>query len=79
MTVPTYPNAVVNTIHLNMRSGPGTEYDIIRVLNGGDLVTLTGKSSGSWVHIHTSDNFAGWVNGSYLAFNQPNDDPLTNK
>jgi hypothetical protein len=80
MTIPTYPNAVVNTTHLNMRGGPGTEYDVLRVLNKGHIVVLTGLTQGSWVHVQTADNFAGWVNGSYLAYNVPtSQESLSNK
>ncbi|MFN2247270.1 MAG: PA14 domain-containing protein [Candidatus Promineifilaceae bacterium] len=80
IVIPTYPEAVVNTTHLNLREGPGTENDVLRVLNEGDIVTLTGLTQGSWVHVHTTDNFAGWVNESYLAYNMANEEgPSSNK
>lgn len=76
---PANSTATVNTNALNMRSGPGTEYDPIRTLNGGDVVKLTGRYDGYWVHVHTLDNFAGWVNSNYLSYNAPAGDPLSNK
>lgn len=62
---------VVNTTALNMRSGPGPEFEPIRVLYEGDIVTLTGLYEGYWVHVHTQDNFAGWVSAQYLDYNMP--------
>lgn len=76
---PANSSAIVNTIHLNMRSGPGTEYNVIRTLNMGDVVVLTGLNSGSWVHVQTQDNFAGWVNASYLAYNDSTGEAFSNK
>ncbi len=62
---------VVNTTALNMRSGPGPEFEPIRVLYEGDIVTLTGLYEGYWVHVTTQDNFAGWVSAQYLDYQMP--------
>lgn len=77
---PASTSATVNTTALNMRSGPGTEYEPIRTLYMGDVVTLTGLYEGYWVHVHTMDNFAGWVSSQYLDYNMPvGDSSLSNK
>lgn len=53
------------TVSLNMRSGPGTGYGIIRVLPAGTTVSLTGQRSGEFVSISYSSS-SGWVAERYL-------------
>jgi uncharacterized protein YraI len=53
------------TASLNMRSGPGTGYSIIRVLPAGTTVSLTGQRSGEFVSIAYSSSY-GWVSERYL-------------
>ena len=40
---------------LNVRKGPGTEYDILRTLNKGNRFEIDGKTSGKWIHINVQD------------------------
>ncbi len=54
---------------LNVRSGPGTNFNSLGTLNAKDVVTLTGKdANGAWLQI----NFAigpdgkGWINAAFL-------------
>ncbi len=49
---------------LNVRTGPGTNYPVIRTLANGTSVIVV-ESSGDWRKI--SSPVAGWVNGWYLA------------
>jgi uncharacterized protein YraI len=57
-------NATVNA-NVNFRAGPSTGDNIIRQLQQGDTVTLTGKTSGGWTQIrHGSDT--GWVSTEFL-------------
>lgn len=76
---PANSTATVATTALAMRAGPGPEYEQINTLNGGEVVTLTGLYEGDWVHVHTAYNFAGWVNSSYLSYNAPSGESLSNK
>ncbi|MFN2134718.1 MAG: PA14 domain-containing protein [Candidatus Promineifilaceae bacterium] len=62
---------VVNTTALNMRSGPGTEYEVVQTLVKGEPVQLTGAYNGYWVQVTTRGNITGWVNSSYLDYNLP--------
>lgn len=48
----------------NVRSGPGTEYDIVGGLNRGDSVHITGQTD-NWYRIQT-DNGTGYVSKSLL-------------
>lgn len=52
---------------LNVRSGPGTNYKIVRSLKKGNKVTVT-ATSGSWSKIGTDE----WVSTSYLSAAQVN-------
>lgn len=76
---PANSTATVNTTALAMRAGPGPEYEQINTLNGGEVVTLSGRYDGNWVHVFTMNNFAGWVNSSYLSYNAPSGESLSNK
>ena len=54
---------------LNLRKGPGTEYDIIRAVGDGYPVAIKGKSStvSGWVYVtDITRGVSGWVSSSYL-------------
>ncbi len=53
---------------LNVRSGPGTEYQIVHTLAPDEgCIVQSGKRSGSWVSIKTQ-GVAGWVKSRYLEY-----------
>ena len=60
--------AVINAYHLNVRSGPGITYNVIAVINRGQVVGLTGEknANATWVKIILSNGTQGWVNAYYL-------------
>lgn len=54
---------------LNVRSGAGTAYNTLGILNANDVVRLTGKNrDGSWLQIEFASgvNGKGWVNGAFV-------------
>ena len=54
---------------INVRSGPGTDFESLGVLTPKDVVLVTGKaSSGVWMEIafSSSPNGKGWVSSEYL-------------
>jgi hypothetical protein len=58
--------AIVNTSRLNMRSGSGTQFTRVAVLNGGtELVVLGRNANDSWWYVLV-DGMRGWVSGEYL-------------
>jgi uncharacterized protein YraI len=68
----TFSQAVVTataTANLNVRSGPGTEYDILDTLPQGSVVGFTGfmDSTGNWVQIDAAAGPVGWVAAQYLS------------
>lgn len=61
----TYPAVVVNR-RINLRKGPGTNYQITGKLSGGQTVTIV-ASSGEWVKVLVDrDNQMGWVHRSLI-------------
>ena len=56
----------VDTGALNVRSGPGTNYRVIAVLERGDIVTRIGQS-GKWFKVSTSNGADAWVSSKYLS------------
>ncbi len=48
---------------LNMRTGPGADYDLVTVLAGGTPIVLEARNGDvAWVLVHTADGIieAGW-------------------
>jgi len=50
---------------LNVRSGPGTSYDILRRVYPGDRVESI-EQKGRWVRIGLQGGGTGWVSGNFL-------------
>ncbi len=54
---------------INVRNGPGTEYELLGVLNSNDVIFITGKNpNGAWIQIEfagASDG-KGWVTAEFL-------------
>jgi uncharacterized protein YraI len=54
---------------VNVRSGPGVDFELLGVLNSNDLVSITGRdSSGEWLLIEfaASPDGKGWVTAEFL-------------
>jgi uncharacterized protein YraI len=54
---------------VNVRSGPGTDFDTLGILNPKDVVALTGKdASGIWLQIQfaSGPGGKGWVTAAYV-------------
>ena len=56
----------ITTTALNLRTGPGLSYRVIKVLKGGTKVTLTGKTARGWAHL-VNGKSTGWSSMQYLA------------
>ncbi len=61
--------ATVDPSYLNMRSGPGVDFDVIEVLRRGTFLVLTGNQQDYWVEVETPTGSVGWVSSRYLDFN----------
>ncbi len=68
---------------LNVRSGPGVAYAIVRAVRYGTILDVLGQSSGSgWLQVRLSDGATGWVSRYYTSGSvnppvvQPTNTPL---
>ena len=53
---------------LRLRTGPGTDYEIINKYRTGSIVTvLNNKTSRNWYYVRTSKGETGWMYKGYLS------------
>jgi uncharacterized protein YraI len=68
-TNPNNGNVAIVQQQLNVRSGPGTDFNSLGTLNPQDVVNLTGKdANGSWLQIEfpAGPDGRGWVNAAFV-------------
>ena len=66
---PNHGNIAVVAQQLNIRSGPGTDFNSLGTLNPQDVVSLTGKDpNGAWLQIDfpAGPDGKGWVNAAFV-------------
>lgn len=65
---PTFPytSAIVNAKRLNVRTGPGTEFETLKGQLKSSNVLRVLETQGNWSRV--SFNTQGWVNNAYLTF-----------
>jgi uncharacterized protein YgiM (DUF1202 family) len=56
----------ITTTALNLRTGPGLSYKVIKVLKEGAKVTMTGKTARGWAQL-VNGRSTGWSSMQYLA------------
>ena len=57
---------VKTTDSVNLRSGPGTSYSVIRTLASGTIATVLDASNAQWTKVQTSDGTVGYVSSDYI-------------
>lgn len=57
-------------LHLNMRTGPGTQYRITHRLKSGDVVTVLEKRD-DWERVRTQGDRKGWVPAGFTSREPP--------
>jgi uncharacterized protein YraI len=63
---------VTNCYYLNVRTGPGTSYPVIKAVPAGTVVTLLGRNStASWAKVQLADGTTGWMGAGYLTSSIP--------
>lgn len=45
----------------NIRSGPGSEYDVVGLVGSESVMTVRGEAEGGWLPIRTQDGLEGYV------------------
>jgi len=61
---------VKGEVHLNLRTGAGTQFKILGSIQTGDSVTVLGTHE-SWTRVETTDRKIGWIPAGYLATEPP--------
>ena len=56
---------VVQVNRLRVRAGKGTTFNVVGLLNEGDIVTIV-KENGDWLRIVPPEGTSGWVKKDYL-------------
>lgn len=60
----------VNTKALNLRKGPGANFDVIITLNIRTIFDVTGRNADdSWVKVRLPGNVVGWLSTRYVVLN----------
>lgn len=59
-------NCIVHATSLNIRSGPGTSYKIVKTVSKGTELRALGKING-WYLVQTQDNVFGMVSGWHIS------------
>ena len=78
-TNPQSANMAVVIQQLNIRSGPGTSFNSLGILNVNDVVLLTGKNeNGTWLQIDLppGPNGKGWINSEFVKANDVDSLPV---
>lgn len=60
--------AVIDTLNLNVRAGPGTGFDVVATLPQGTFVYTVGSDDG-WsqvIVLHEGNSIEGWVKSTFL-------------
>jgi curli biogenesis system outer membrane secretion channel CsgG len=66
---PSPPSSAADTVvvkpnTLNVRSGPGTKYNVVFAVHGGDRLTVLEESEG-WIRVRTDAGKEGWVSSQF--------------
>jgi hypothetical protein len=61
---PALPLAFV-VVDANMRSGPGTGFEIVSVVSAGSSIALSGRQD-DWYQVRTADGVEGWMSNLVL-------------
>ena len=62
---PVTGSGTITTETLNVRSGPGKEYDAIELVKSGEVVVVTGQAENGWYQIEL-DGKTGYVSDKYV-------------
>ncbi len=63
--------AVVTASALNVRSGPGTKHEILKILLKNTHLTNLNTTNDGWLNVRIPKGIKGWVAQKYVKFYQP--------
>jgi len=59
------PSVITNKEKCNVRSGPGTKFEILFTIKEGISFKIL-KRKGNWIHIQHADGDKGWIHKSLV-------------
>ncbi|UFT97882.1 N-acetylmuramoyl-L-alanine amidase [Radiobacillus kanasensis] len=62
-------NAIILVNDLNVRSGPGLDYDVITQVNQDEQYEILSEQ-GEWIEIQLTEGTVGWVTRDYISVNE---------
>lgn len=65
--------SMYTTTELNIRTGPGEDYDVVDTVETGTKLDITDKTRGEWAEV-VYDEEARWVTADYLSENEPEEE-----
>ena len=68
--------AIVTAETAEVREGPSPKYDVITVVEKGEIFTKLGRTGG-WYYLQISDDTVGWVSGRAIRRYQPQTPPTS--
>lgn len=66
--------AIINNDHLNVRTGPGTDFDKVDQVHTNEVYPII-QTKGEWVEIQLNDQ-SGWVMTEYITIEQEEDEEV---
>jgi len=70
LTLTSQPDALVTAEALNVRAGPGADYDRVGVIREGDELEVVSRTpAGDWLEVIATDDTKGWVSTAYVVLN----------
>ena len=57
----------INGTYVRIRSGPGTEYDVLKELDYNTTVTVLSTSNSAWYQVKLDDGTTGYVSSDYIS------------
>lgn len=70
-TLASKPMYVTDQIKVTLRSGPGLQYQILKMVGTGDRVTALKTTASGYTQVKLADGTEGWVLSRYLMENEP--------
>jgi len=68
-------DAIIQENNLNVRSGPGTDHDLVGQVNSGEQYEVL-EENDAWVNIQLTD-YTGWVAKEFITISEENKEPET--
>ena len=60
---------IITAETLNVRSGPGSNFEVLYMVNKDDRVTITDTSNG-WHKVRNSEDKEGWISSKYISISE---------